>query len=147
VVKNIIPAVASTNAIIAAACVTEAWKYITKASMLLDNYQFYNGASLAGCNTVSYVKKADCKVCRMPEAVVEVASQTTLQQLRDQLTVQLNVPNPALTTRSKGLLYAPKLHGMYEHNLSVAASQLIDNGQQVMVTNEEVSRLVIVVFA
>jgi ubiquitin-activating enzyme E1 C len=52
VVKNIIPAVASSNAAIAAACTTEVFKLATSICKPLNNYMVFNNAD--GIYTYSY---------------------------------------------------------------------------------------------
>mmetsp|Transcript_9172 Transcript_9172/g.13763 ORF Transcript_9172/g.13763 Transcript_9172/m.13763 type:complete len:456 (+) Transcript_9172:41-1408(+) len=50
--KNIIPAIASTNGLVAASCTNEVIKYLTECNNNLDNYYFYNGT--AGCYTRTF---------------------------------------------------------------------------------------------
>ena len=63
VVKNIIPAIASTNALIAAACANEALKIMTGCSKNVDNYFMFMGQTGIYCNTFAYDKKLDCIIC------------------------------------------------------------------------------------
>ena len=59
--KNIIPAVASTNAVIAAACATEVLKLVTGCSRFMDNFMLFN--DLDGIYTFTY--PAERKVLKL----------------------------------------------------------------------------------
>jgi ubiquitin-activating enzyme E1 C len=63
VVKNIIPAIASTNAIIAASCCNEAFKVATNTNPYLNNYMMYSGDDSIYTYTFEHEQKADCPVC------------------------------------------------------------------------------------
>lgn len=63
VVKNIIPAIASTNAIIAASCCNEAFKIATSCNPYLNNYMMYTGNDSVYTYTFEHQKKDDCPVC------------------------------------------------------------------------------------
>jgi len=67
VIKNIIPAIASTNAVIAAACANEAFKFATNASGFLNNYMMYIGGDGLYTFTFEYEKKENCTACGLPE--------------------------------------------------------------------------------
>lgn len=57
VAKNIIPAVASTNAFIAASCVNEAMKLIANLHPRLDNYFVFFGANTIGSYTMKLINE------------------------------------------------------------------------------------------
>ncbi|PNW74589.1 hypothetical protein CHLRE_12g491500v5 [Chlamydomonas reinhardtii] len=84
VVKNIIPAIASTNAIISAQCVLEALKTLTCFSTGLDNYMMYVGSTGLYTHTAKYEKDPSCPVCSAG-VPLEVDPDATLQQFIDQL--------------------------------------------------------------
>lgn len=63
VVKNIIPAIASTNAIIAAACTQEAFKFATTCAPYLNNYMMYTGNDGVYAYTFEHERRPECPVC------------------------------------------------------------------------------------
>ncbi|CAG7729940.1 unnamed protein product [Allacma fusca] len=68
VVKNIIPAVASTNAVIAAACSTEVLKLVTGCSRFMDNFMLFNDLDGIYTFTYSAERKKNCLACDRGEA-------------------------------------------------------------------------------
>ena len=64
VTKNIIPAIPSTNAIVAAACTLEALKIITDVSKRLDNYMMYAKSYVS--TFIHSIPKAMCVATPQP---------------------------------------------------------------------------------
>ncbi len=84
VVKNIIPAIASTNAIMATACVHEALKLITFASQTLNNYFMYMGDTgvFGSAEPLQRMGPLKCMACRAPQLEVSVPfASTTLESV------------------------------------------------------------------
>ncbi len=110
VVKNIIPAIASTNALISAACVNEALKLATYCAKSVDNYMMYMGQDGTFISTVSLEKIPDCIVCGSELKAIEIPdrNQTTLSSFLTVLREKYGFKRPTLTCEKKGLLY---IHG------------------------------------
>jgi ubiquitin-activating enzyme E1 C len=84
VVKNIIPAIASTNAIVAAQCTLEALKMVTMCSTGLNNYMMYVGTDGIYTLATPYERDDKCPICS-PGVSYAVQPSTTLRQLIDGL--------------------------------------------------------------
>ncbi|KAI9857537.1 MAG: hypothetical protein M1824_004798 [Vezdaea acicularis] len=85
VVKNIIPAIASTNATIAAACCAEALKIATGCNPYLDNYMMYVGDAGAYTFTFRHEQKPDCPVCGNLPKDIGVDPAWTVEEFIDRL--------------------------------------------------------------
>ena len=81
VIKNIIPAIASTNAIISAACTQEAFKIATSAAPYLNNYMMYAGNEGVYTFTFEYEKRADCPVCGGESRSIHIRPDDSLAHL------------------------------------------------------------------
>nr|XP_016448159.1 PREDICTED: NEDD8-activating enzyme E1 catalytic subunit-like [Nicotiana tabacum] len=80
VVKNIIPAIASTNAIISAACALETLKLVSGCSKTLSNYLTYNGVEGLHTKVTEFVRDKECLVCG-PGVLIELEASVTLKKV------------------------------------------------------------------
>ncbi|XP_077987685.1 NEDD8-activating enzyme E1 catalytic subunit-like [Glandiceps talaboti] len=100
VVKHIIPAVASTNAVIAASCVTEVFKIATSCSLPLNNYMVFNDTDGLYTYTFEAEKKEDCLACSQIPQTLTFDDDATLQDLVNYLqdSGAMQMKAPGITT-------------------------------------------------
>ncbi|KAI9598781.1 NEDD8 activating enzyme [Syncephalis fuscata] len=139
VVKNIIPAIASTNAIIAAACCNEVFKLATSSASLLDNYMMYTGTDGVYTHTFEHEKKSTCLVCGQARIKLDVHPLWTLEEWIDHLIENPNirVKKPSLRTPTRSLyMQAPRpLEEATRPNLSRVLGELLQEGDVITVTD------------
>ncbi|KAG8045189.1 hypothetical protein GUJ93_ZPchr0008g11659 [Zizania palustris] len=128
VVKNIIPAIASTNAIVSAACALEALKLISGCSKTVSNYLTYNGLDGTHINVSEFVRDKDCLVCG-PGTLVELDMSSTLSEFIKMLEEhpKLLMSRASVTHEGNNLyMQSPEvLEQMTRPNLSVPMSELL----------------------
>ncbi|KAL9060454.1 MAG: hypothetical protein Q9162_000627 [Coniocarpon cinnabarinum] len=149
VVKNIIPAIASTNAIIAASCCNEAFKILTSAAPALGmpgtpNYSMYTGDAGVYTYTFEHQRKPECPVCAPPQNL-SVESSWTLQELLDHLKSQgpgdseagQRFQNPSLTSGEHNLYLPnpPQLEQLTRPNLKRKLTELVSDGQELAISD------------
>lgn len=129
VVKNIIPAIASTNAIISAACALEALKIATACSKTMSNYLTYNGLEGLHTKVTEFVRDKDCLVCG-PGILLELETSVTLQKFIEILGEhpKLLLSKPSVTYQGKSLYMQapPILEEMTRSNLKLPLFELMD---------------------
>jgi len=142
VVKNIIPAIASTNAIIAASCCNEALKIATSCNPTLgeeENYMMYSGNDGIYTYTFKHEKKDDCPVCGNLPRDLEVDSDWTLQELIENLAVlpgaQLKKPSVRAEGKSLYMQSPPSLEEATRPNLEKKLGDLVEDGHEIAVTD------------
>ncbi|XP_063227579.1 NEDD8-activating enzyme E1 catalytic subunit [Bacillus rossius redtenbacheri] len=144
VVKNIIPAVASTNAVIAAACTTEAFKLATRCFLPLDNYMVFNDVDGIYTYTYEAERKEDCLVCgQVPRTLNIKKAGMKLEELLALLCedTELQMKNPGLTAMvndKNRTLYMPRgnIEEQTRGNLKMTLEELgLKDGTQLMVAD------------
>lgn len=132
VVKRIIPAVASTNAVIAAVCCLEVLKLASSCCIPLNNYMVFNDVD--GIYTYAYEaeKKEDCIACSKIPQKLSFKSTDKLHQLYEYL--QVNVHRYSFNSRpfihiiSSSFIFRKTLHSkcarLVSQQLSMAKIKL-----------------------
>ncbi|KAJ3271252.1 hypothetical protein HDV01_006924 [Terramyces sp. JEL0728] len=139
VVKNIIPAIASTNAIIAASCANEAYKLVTGCAGSMQNYMMYVGDAGIYTYTFALERKDECPVCGSALLQVTMDKNQTLQDLLDLLLekneVQLKRPSLRTSRKSLYMQAPPQLEEMTRKNLGLELHELIESEEEINVTD------------
>ncbi|KAH8925522.1 hypothetical protein BT69DRAFT_1260270 [Atractiella rhizophila] len=137
VVKRIIPAIASTNAIIAAACCNEAFKLATTSAPSLDNYMMFTGNVGIYTHTFSLDRKPDCPVCGSETLESDVNGDWTLQEFIDSLIerpdTQVKKPSLLIGTRKLYFQAPPQFEKQTRPNLSKKISELCQAGDTITI--------------
>jgi len=144
VVKHIIPAVASTNAIIAAACTTEVFKIATSCAAPLANYMVFNDTDGVYTYVYEQEKNENCVACSNRSQKLEFAATTKLQEVVDHLVNSelYQMRAPGLTTSLAGknkTLYMQSVSSIEvatRKNLKLSLAELgLTNGCELVVAD------------
>ncbi|CDM34413.1 NEDD8-activating enzyme E1 catalytic subunit [Penicillium roqueforti FM164] len=139
VVKNIIPAIASTNAVIAASTTSEVLKIATGCNPFLSNYMMYAGEEGVYTYTFEAEKKPDCPVCGELARKMDVDPNMTLGEFIDSLgeRAEAQLKKPSMRTEEKTLYqrFPPQLEEMTRPHLGKKLADLIEDGEEVAVSD------------
>ena len=144
VVKNIIPAIASTNALVSAACVTETLKVLSGCNYVLDNYMQYMGQSGVNTTTFQSEKIEDCMVCSIIREVYTFKKTTLLKDVVDHIKKSKDLLKPSFSKLDSDILYIshpPALEQMHAYKLEKSLGQLIEEG--IIEGTEQVTLLIV----
>lgn len=100
VIKHIIPAVASTNAVIAAAMALEAFKLATSCANPLQNYMVFNQTDSIYTYAYEAERNENCLACSQKKQQVTMKHDAKLQDFIDLLTTdaRYQMKSPGVTT-------------------------------------------------
>ena len=151
VIKHIIPAVASTNAVIAAACATEVFKIATSCAPYMDNYMVINDTEGVYSFTYAPEKKDNCIVCSGKDEPLNFPENAKLREIVEYLCEdpKFSLKSPGITTTIDGqdkTLYmkTKALEQQTKPNLDLTLGELgLSDGHKIYVGDPNLSRTVI----
>ena len=144
VLKHIIPAVASTNAVIAAACSNEVFKIASSCCIPLNNYMVFNDSDGVYTYTFEAQRKENCVACsQRPKSLIFSASvplRTVIEYLCNNPSLQMKSPGlTAVINGSNKTLYMksiPSIEEATRPNLSKTLKELgLENNHEIVVAD------------
>jgi len=145
VVKNIIPAIASTNAAIAAAEVNEALKFVTTVAPSLDNYMMYNGVTGLYTYTFEYQQRESCVVCGTASLKLSFSKDDKVSLLLDKLAENplYQLKKPSLRTAKSTIYMQGALSKQLAPNLEKKISDFVGENDVISVTDPALNDIIL----
>jgi ubiquitin-activating enzyme E1 C len=134
VVKNIIPAIAALQAVIAAMSATEALKLVTGAGPNANNNLGFSADNGAYMNHYFVQKKPGCPACSRKLNVVPAVEGETVAELLKRLAKDFDFP--ATSIRASDTIYMPIVAATHA-NLSKPVTDFVGPGDTVAATSKE----------
>jgi len=140
VLKRIIPAVASTNAVIAASCALEALKLASNISTYMDNYLNFTDIDGVYFGVVSMERNPNCIVCNRQIQNWPIKASITLKLLLEQVVEKYQLKSPSITSAARTLYMMsemiPALKKRSIENLPRTLEDLeLRNGDELAITD------------
>lgn len=138
--KNVVPAIASTNSLIAAETVLEALKLLVGYSKPLDNYFMYMGHQGLYASHDKYDKDINCYVCREPfirfitsknkneynnNLLVRNIDSYKIEDLLNEIKKQYSLNDPSINYKNKYIYAGGNLAESYKNILKYTFKDLI----------------------
>jgi ubiquitin-activating enzyme E1 C len=138
VVKTIIPAIASTNALVSAACVNEVLKLRTACAQRMDNFFMFIGKGALGINSevYKYQRNPECPTCHK-RLTFKLAKDATLGDLLAQIEKEAKFDQkPSVTVMATDkVLFNPTLANLF--NLKQSVSEIVKPGELCVAAGDE----------
>lgn len=138
VLKRIVPAISSTNAVISSACCIEALKIATGISDPVNNYFMYSGKEGIFTHTFELARRDDCPVCGSCIAPLKCSPSKSLSDCVELLKRRHLLDSPSITTSTRSLImqHPESLRKATVTNLPKPLSDLVNNGDEIAVTDD-----------
>lgn len=137
--KRLVPAIASTNAIIAGVCCVEVLKLAMGNYAPLDNYFMYAGDSGTYSSVFPFEKRNDCPVCGCEAGEIRMQGKTLLKDLLEEVSLKLHcsgsLPSLSGTSNTYYMDYPPNLQQKTSQNLMREIGELCVNGEELVATH------------